>query len=571
MAAPGPVPSASGRRVQGEIRGLRRMQWLLAGIALLLTLVLALGAVHALNTDAKQALASAMQDNERLARALEEHVVHTFMNADQLVLSVKRQVENRGLPEDLREFVDERTLPGTPFLVTLIADAQGNSVRHTYPGRAINVADVAHFKSAQQEDTGKLLIGEPIVGRLSGKWSLHVARRLNRPDGSFGGIASVALDQSYVARLYARVSLGSAGIVVLVGTDGIVRAHHGASGENVGAALQSADLRGRIAESPNGSFVAPAADGQPERLLAYRALEKYPLVVVVGTSAAAALAQFAEHKRDLVVGVVLVGALIWSSFGLLGWLMLRERRAALRLQEANRRTEAANRVKSDFLANMTHELRTPLDGIIGCADSLQAELEDPNQRECARIIHSSGRALLGMVSSVLDMAKIQAGAMTLETSVEPLRPLLDELAMLHAPVAERKGLTFALSVAPDAPVTIACDRTKLVQILNNLLNNAIRFTEQGRVSLSARRDDDGLTIAVRDTGCGVPSALHETIFERFNQGERAGAGLQGGTGLGLALARDLAHLMGGRIDVDSRPGEGAAFRVWLPLEHGGGR
>jgi len=562
------IPVQQGREGQGRVRhllSLRHLPTLLCTLALCLTGVLWLVTANQLAADKAHTIAGALADNESLARALEEHVVHTFMNADQLAWSVKQQVERRGLPDDLKAFVAERTLPGSPFLVVVVADEHGNGVRHTLAPRALNIADTAHFRAAAAADTGALVIGEPIIGRLSGRWSLHAARRINKPDGSFGGVTSVALDLSYFSRFYSQVRMGESGGVMLVGRDGIVRAQQGESGETIGRPMTSTDLIRHAAADAVGSYVAPAQGAQPARLVAYRKLHQYPLFVVVGTSVESALDRHADRRRDYVAGTVALTLFIWLSFALLGWLMVRQRRAALLLQEATRQAESANRVKSDFLANMTHELRTPLNGIIGFADCLQEELQDESQRECARIIYASGCTLLGMVNSVLDMAKIEAGKMQLHVAPESLRLLLDEVSALHGAVAGPKGLSLAIEVDDEVPEMLACDRTKLQQVLNNLLHNAVKFTDKGSVTLSVRMVEGELLFAVTDTGRGIPAAMHQAIFERFHQAETSAVGLHGGTGLGLALARDLVGLMGGRMELESELGRGSEFRVILPV------
>lgn len=556
----GPPPARSG---SGKL-----IPWAVALMAALLTAAIVLTAHQQLKSDRNAALESSIRDVENLARALEEHVVHTFMNADELAWSIKQQVEKRGVPDDLKAFMADRALPGTPFLLALIADEHGDSVRHTLSNKPLSIASRVHFKANVEVDPGRLVIGEPIVGRMTGKWSVHVARRINKPDGSFGGVVVIAIEQDYFARVYGQVRLGKAGFVMLIGDDGIVRARHGGESSTNEQVVDSSDLLRRIQPQPVGTYVAMPERGDAARVVSYRALKQYPLIVAVGMGMEDALDQFVEHRRDYITGSAIIIALVWASFGLLGWLIVRERRAALLLREANERAESANRVKSEFLANMTHELRTPLNGIIGFADCLQEELADESQRECARIIYASGCTLLGMVNSVLDIAKIEAGRMELHVSRESVRLLIEEVVAVHRPVVEGKGLRLELDLALDLPDTFPCDRAKLVRVLNNLLHNAIKFTDEGYVRVTARMDAGTLVLCVNDTGCGISPEMHQAIFERFTQSEESGTGLRGGTGLGLALARDLVRLMGGRIEVDSRPGQGAEFRVFIPAALG---
>lgn len=561
-APPAAVPKASERSVKPTSWTLT--PWAVGILAALLTLTVALTVAYQLKIDRVNALDSSVRDVENLARALEEHVVHTFMNADELAWSIKRRVEKQGLPDDLKSFVNDRALPGTPFLLALITDEMGNSVRHTLTDKPLNIAFRVHFKANVDADPQRLIIGEPIVGRTTGKWSVHVSRRINKPDGSFGGVVVIAIEQGYFARVYGQVKLGDAGFVTLVGKDGIVRARHGASVDPDAVPIDTADLVSRVQSKSVGTYIAASAPGGADRMVTYRALSQYPLIVAVGTGMDDALDQYDEHRRDVIVATCIIVGLIWASFGLLGWLLVRQRRAALLLQEANERAESANRVKSEFLANMTHELRTPLNGIIGFADCLQEELADESQRECARIIYSSGCTLLGMVNSVLDIAKIEAGRMELHVSPESVRLLVEEVVALHRPVVEGKGLRLELALDANLSESFPCDRAKLARILNNLLHNAIKFTDAGQVRVAAFMEGEVLVLSVKDTGCGISPAMHQAIFERFTQSEEGGTGLRGGTGLGLALARDLVRLMGGRMAVDSAPGEGAEFRVYVP-------
>jgi len=555
----GEVASAARADILGGLQG----PVLLAAIALSLLAVLWTVVLHQLEGARVEAIASAVKDTENLSRVMEEHVVRTFMDAEQLAWSLKQHIERRGLPRDLVGFVKERTRPGSPVLVVGVADEHGMLVRNSIPTKPFSIAGTVHFKAHVASDSGALAIGHPSVGRLSGKCSLYVSHRLNRPDGSFGGVASVAIEQSYFSRLYNQVALGPAGGITLIGRDGVVRAWRGST--PTGGSVRTSAILDRVGERPAGAFIADSAGGEPPRLLAYRALAQYPLVVVVGRSLDDVLAPYAEHRRTFITGAAMVSIFIGVSFALLGWLMARQRRAAVLLREANERAESANRVKSDFLANMTHELRTPLNGIIGFADCLRDELHDASQRECARIIYTSGCTLLGMVNSALDLAKIEAGGMALNPSRESARLLIEEVVALQAAAAERKGLGIEIRVGDEVPEEIVCDRARLQQVLANLLDNAVKFTREGRIAVSARVDAAELRISVSDSGCGVAPELHAAIFERFRQADNLAVGVRGGTGLGLALARDLVHLMGGRMEIESEPGRGSVFRVVLPL------
>lgn len=235
-------------------------------------------------------------------------------------------------------------------------------------------------------------------------------------------------------------------------------------------------------------------------------------------------------------------------------------------EEGRRSAEEANRMKSEFLASMSHELRTPLNGILGFAELLEAELNDPAQREYAETIRNSGEHLLHIVNDVLDLAKIEAGRMEFEQAAVPLPPLLATVATHHRGHAQTKGLEIHTEFADDLP-PVWVDPTRIRQILDNLLNNAVKFTDQGSITLRAQylpAAGEFVSIEIIDTGCGIPADYLEKIFDKFQQVENFLTRQHGGTGLGLALTRQLIEHMGGTITAESELGRGAVFRLQLP-------
>jgi signal transduction histidine kinase len=228
--------------------------------------------------------------------------------------------------------------------------------------------------------------------------------------------------------------------------------------------------------------------------------------------------------------------------------------------------ETASRHKSDFLATMSHELRTPLNAIIGFSEVLHEQMfGELNERQLAYVndVLAAGKHLLSLINDVLDLAKIEAGRMELELSEVDLPDVLRSAVSMHSERAGRGGIALALTTEP-TEITITADERRVRQIVFNLLSNAVKFTPaDGRVDVFARLDDGRVEIAVADTGPGIASEDLETIFEEFEQasdGKKAE-----GTGLGLPLSRRLVELHGGRLWVESRPGEGSTFRFTLPV------
>ncbi|MEE4119376.1 MAG: ATP-binding protein [Paracoccaceae bacterium] len=246
---------------------------------------------------------------------------------------------------------------------------------------------------------------------------------------------------------------------------------------------------------------------------------------------------------------------------------IKAREAAL--AEASRAAAEASRAKQAFLATISHELRTPMNGIIGNAEMLLETELSGEQRGMVRTIGESAEALLDIVNDVLDLSALEAGRLRVGAAPFELADCLEGVARLMRPVAERKGLRFDLDLPAGALPRLVGDAGRLRQVLSNLLGNAIKFTETGQVALSVRvrkgGDRAALALEVRDTGIGIAENRLEEIFRSFTQASPDIAGRYGGTGLGLAISRQLVEAMGGTLTAESAPGAGSVFRVAVEL------
>jgi len=230
--------------------------------------------------------------------------------------------------------------------------------------------------------------------------------------------------------------------------------------------------------------------------------------------------------------------------------------------------EQASHAKSQFLATLGHEVRTPMTGVLGMSELLLDSALDEQQRSYAGAIHQAGTHLLRLVNDALDLARIEAGRLELDIRPFSLAALLGEVHGLMEPLARRRGLALIAQVEAEGPLSASGDEMRIRQVLMNLLGNAIKFTEKGEVRLQVRprKGGVGLVFEVTDTGPGISSAQQARLFQRFEQGEGARTASRfGGSGLGLAICHELTMAMGGSIEVDSQPGAGACFRVELPL------
>lgn len=255
--------------------------------------------------------------------------------------------------------------------------------------------------------------------------------------------------------------------------------------------------------------------------------------------------------------------LIWLGFA--SWRRRIERRHQMALAEERRlAAEQANSAKSDFLADVGHEIRTPMSGVLGMADLLVRSPLETDQRRWAVSIKRSGEHMLRLINDLLDLSRIEAGKLEVNAQPTELSALLDEVRTLEAPLAQARGIGFATRIDPELPQWALCDGRRLRQILLNLINNALKFTERGEVSVAITRvDADSVQFEVSDTGPGMSAAQVASLFARFRQTE---TGIQkGGSGLGLAISAQLAQLLGGVIDVHSIAGQGSQFRLRIPL------
>ena len=273
------------------------------------------------------------------------------------------------------------------------------------------------------------------------------------------------------------------------------------------------------------------------------------------------------------VGFVLLGTLLlaWTA---IAYRRRLQRRHAWQLAEHKRElAEQASEAKSRFLATLGHEVRTPMTGVLGMSELLQSGPLDPTQRGQVDAIRRAGEHLLRLVNDALDLARIEAGKLQLDPVDFELQAIVDDVVALMAPLATQRGLRFTATLDPAAPLRLHGDRGRISQILLNLIGNAIKFTEQGEVALVVSpMSPAGVRFEVHDTGPGLNQEQKARLFRRFEQAEGVRtAARYGGSGLGLAISQELAAAMGGRIAVDSTPGQGTRFIVELPLAHADAR
>jgi signal transduction histidine kinase len=510
------------------------------------------------------AMEQAVQLTGNYARAFEEHTIRTVRAVDQTTMFVKHEFERLGRRFDLASYTRDGVFLDKFYNLISVVGRDGWIVMADRSVPNSNLSDREHVLVHVPSDSGALYISKPVLGRSSGKWSIQFTRRINEADGTYGGVVVTSLDPNYFSDFYRSVDLGEQGLVALVGTDGIARARRTGKSSEAGQDLRGSELFRALERAPHGHFAGASSVDGIRRYYSYRKLDNYPLVVVVGVPEHAALADYNEHRNLLLVICIAVTLLLGAAATAILLLMRAQQHVNDALRNSEKAAQSHSKMKSEFIARMSHELRTPLNGILGFSEYLKDEIKDSEQRECAATIHQAGHHLLSLVNTTLDLAKIEAGHMEIERRNHNPAEIIDRVVSIQRAFAGSKGLRLTSVIAADVPKCLHCDQTRLLQTLNNLIHNAIKFTDAGEVSVYVDRHAEGVLFTVADTGSGIPTASQSAVFERFRQADTFATRKQEGSGLGLALARELVELMGGRIWMKSRVGEGTVFHFTLP-------
>lgn len=277
-------------------------------------------------------------------------------------------------------------------------------------------------------------------------------------------------------------------------------------------------------------------------------------------------------KRALRLSIILIVIVLISAAGLF-WYIINIIRRQIRLIDAlnisEKRVLESARIKENFLANMSHEIRTPMHAILGFTNLLQRRPLDDTSKEYVQTIQKSGENLLTLINDILDLSKIEAGMMRIETAPFSIRGLVHSVSVMFRSRAAEKGIQLQADVAEDLPDTLEGDASRLTQILVNLIGNAIKFTQHGSVTIrvDAESHNDSILhtrIVVRDTGIGIAPDKQAAIFDRFHQAEDTVTRQYGGTGLGLSIVQELVALQNGLLELNSQPGQGSHFTVVIP-------
>ena len=504
--------------------------------------------------------------NESVERDLVSHsqstlvsLVEAFNLVDYTVKRARQEWLETGNLRPHGEFIQD--FPNFKELIVQVAvigaDGYLEDSSITDSPTRVFLGDREHFKIHQNRKSDTVFISQPLVGKVSGVKTIQFTRPIFKSRGELVGVVVASLNPYYLSQVTFD-SIATAGLVAaIVGDDGFPRVvSRNADSEAIEEQLKKFDFKPPIAsDNPEGPYVWKRST-----------IGSLDMSLFVGYPKA----RIGDRLSYLtwatgVAFFVMMLLIVWYTAGIFRLISSRTN-LLLELEESNVKANSANAMKSKFVAGISHELRTPLNGILGFAELVEMSGSLDEAKKYGKVIRGSADHLHQLVNTLLDLAKIEAGQMSLVYTESKTWELFDSVVSLHRYEAEKKGLLLSLNIAQEAPKLIKTDRIKLMQVMNNLINNAVKFTEAGAIFVNVNASSSVWEISVVDTGVGISPQQMSGIFDRFNniKLENINTSDKAGAGLGMALCKELIELMGGTIKLQSEVNVGTSVKIELP-------
>jgi len=525
----------------------------------------------------QEAIDAEGRHNEALAQAVMEHTEGVLANAETLARYLQREHLTMK-PGDVAAFVDASSSAEVGIIHVALTDATG----HLYWSSrgevsSVSLADRPHFNVHVNGSNDDTHISEPVVGKVTKKVSVQVSRRLTGRDGRFAGTVAVAIDPEFFAAKYSKFPLGKGARITVANRDtstiiarSIINYPNDVppkSSFEVGSSFAKSPLFQDAKKKESGHRAGMNVTTRVAAVYGWHQSDRYPLLTTVATDERSALIGFEKADRQLKYSIAALILLLLTIGLVVSWAINVYRRSIQALETARIAAEESVAFKSEFINGVSHEVRGPLTNINGFAELMATQpLDEATVRDYAVTIQRAGLHLERIVSQLLDAEKAVAGKMVLHPEPVDLVNLLKLAVKIHSAEATRKNNVLDLRFDTEMPQTVMLDAMRFSQVVYNLLNNAIKFTAQGAVTVTARFTDGRLNVSVKDTGPGILQRYQKGIFERFRQGDPLLSRIHGGTGIGLSLCKSLVELMAGRIWFETKVNVGSTFFFEIPLE-----
>jgi len=494
-----------------------------------------------------------------------QRVVRSIDERDRLLKLLREDYQLNGGKLDLQRY---SKIFGSLYTQLNIVDQNGRLLAST---RQINAANLDWsgnelYLAHRSHLDDSLQIARPRKLPDSDQWLMYMARRIFSVNGDFAGMIELEFAVDRMPALYADVDSISADDGLTVDNNGIATESQLPGERMILRRIDETVMTLDDGELNKNKLFSGQKNPDDPHSWVSRKLEPYPLLLSVKLPDPEPLPVQESPK--------LMGYMMYASVPTLLILLLislayrtikRQYEVVRKYDALRRRASDSNKRKSRFLATVVHELRTPLSGVHGYSELVRDTSSDPQSREFGDLIHQSAIYLHGLLNTLFDLARIEAGRVVIFHENIDTLAYFEYIGSMHKINADRKGLRFQMRLAPDLPANFLCDRVRLSQILNNMLDNAVKFTVTGAVTIEVTTVRDKLKIRVLDSGPGISKSELKHLFEYFYQSESVRAGRGRGLGLGLSLAKEFTDLIRGTIRIDSEVGVGTVVNLSIPL------